>query len=218
MNMKIYLAGPVSGIKNDNREEFVRVKAILEDDGGKTTTPFCLPISKPKDTDKQDVWNYYMRHCLNHVLSGDVEMVVLLEDWQTSKGASSEAYVAQKANIPVKEFHERSDGTYYLSDIGEGEETEDILLEANSLVNGDRNNSYGHPYFDYMKTAAFWSIVLKDKLKEDLTQEDAIMCMMMMKVSREMNKHKKDNLTDLAGYAQCLQKTILKRREIEKDE
>jgi hypothetical protein len=27
--------------------------------------------------------------------------------------------------------------------------------------------------------------------------------MAAMKVSREVNKHKRDNLTDLAGYAEC---------------
>lgn len=216
--MKIYLAGPITGIENDNIIEFARIKTLIENDGYCVTTPFDLEIPKPKKgTDKQEVWNYYMRHCLNYLLSGDVEMVILLEGWQSSKGASSEAYVAQKANIPVKVFHEKSFGNHYLSDIGEdeSEETEDILLEANGLVNGDRNNSYGHPYYDYTKTAGFWSIVLKDKLKKDLTPEDAIMCMMLMKISREMNKHKKDNLTDLAGYAQCLQKTILKRIELE---
>ena len=218
-NMRIYLAGPVSGIKNDNREKFLRAKSMLENDGSnvEVTTPFDLDIPKPNGFSKQEEWNYYMGYCLSHVLSNDVDMVVVLQDWLSSEGACTEVYVAKKAGIKVRVFHETQDW-FYMTTVEEAQESEDILLEANGLVNGDRNNSYGHPFYDYTKTAGFWSIVLKDKLKEDLTPEDAIMCMMLMKISREMNKHKKDNLTDLAGYAQCLQKTILKRREIERNE
>ena len=62
------------------------------------------------------------------------------------------------------------------------------------------------------------TIILKDKLKEPITPEEAIMCMITLKLSREMNIHKKDNLVDGAGYFQCLQKAIVKRKELEDNE
>jgi hypothetical protein len=98
-------------------------------------------------------------------------------------------------------------------------EEEDILSEVHSLVfGGDRNQAYGHPLDDYGKTSAFWSIVLKDKLKdgEVVTEEDAILMMCCLKISREMNVHKRDNMMDLAGYAQCLQRVVVEKERRKK--
>jgi hypothetical protein len=79
---------------------------------------------------------------------------------------------------------------------------ESILLEAEALTNGERQRDYGHPLDDYRKTAALWSVVLG----MDVTPQQAVMCMMMVKVSREMHLPARDNRVDMAGYTNCLQK------------
>jgi uncharacterized protein DUF6378 len=79
---------------------------------------------------------------------------------------------------------------------------ETVLQEANRLVNGDRQKDYGHPLDDYTKTGAFWSIILKDKLKpgETISPQDCVLMMVCLKISREMNLPKRDNRVDGAGY------------------
>jgi hypothetical protein len=75
--------------------------------------------------------------------------------------------------------------------------TSDILAEARQLTQGDRNTDYGHPLDDYEKTARLWSVVLG----VEVTPAQAALCMCCVKISREINRHKRDNLVDLAGYA-----------------
>lgn len=74
--------------------------------------------------------------------------------------------------------------------------------EAAKLVLGDRNASYGHPALDYGKTSAMWSGYLLNKLKPGaaITPKDAVLMMVLLKVSREENKAKPDNLIDAHGY------------------
>lgn len=78
--------------------------------------------------------------------------------------------------------------------------TETILQEAQRLVHGDRGASYGHPIDDYTRTGRMWGAILGIP---DIDPRICCLMMAVMKVSREVNKHKRDNLVDLAGYAEC---------------
>lgn len=71
-----------------------------------------------------------------------------------------------------------------------------ILLEAQGLVYGDRNASYGHPYDDYSRTAKLWSAILGF----EVTAEQAALCMVAVKLSRACHTFKRDNFVDGAGY------------------
>lgn len=75
-----------------------------------------------------------------------------------------------------------------------------ILLEAHKLVHGDRGESYGSPLDDFSRTATMFN-ALKGT---NLTAEDVAVFMMCVKLSREANRHKRDNLVDLCGYAETL--------------
>jgi len=79
-----------------------------------------------------------------------------------------------------------------------------ILEKANELVNGDRNDAYGHPHEDFSRTARLWSVILDT----DVTAEQAALCMAALKISRQCNKPKEDNMVDLAGYAQVVQMIV----------
>lgn len=87
-----------------------------------------------------------------------------------------------------------------------------ILDEASSLVNGDRNNTYGEPYDDYMKVSGMWNSYLRGLMARkgitgfpDLIEpHDAIVMMVLLKAARIANApDHRDNWVDLAGYAAC---------------
>ncbi len=82
--------------------------------------------------------------------------------------------------------------------MAETPDNESILQEAQRLVHRDRGSDYGHPLDDFTKTATMFN-ALRGK---DLTAEDVAIFMMCVKLSREINRHKRDNLTDLCGYAE----------------
>jgi hypothetical protein len=46
--------------------------------------------------------------------------------------------------------------------------SETILEEAQRLVHGDRGAAYGHPYDDYLCTAAFWRAAIRRRYGVDL--------------------------------------------------
>lgn len=75
-----------------------------------------------------------------------------------------------------------------------------ILLEAEALTEGARQASYGSPLDDYTRTAKLWSAILG----HEVTAEQAILCMVAVKISRECHRAKRDNRVDGAGYFKCL--------------
>lgn len=72
-----------------------------------------------------------------------------------------------------------------------------ILKEADSLIHGDRNNSYGSYERESERIAKGWSLILGIEVKP----EQVPLMMIWLKVSREAFRHKQDNLVDIAGYA-----------------
>jgi hypothetical protein len=90
---------------------------------------------------------------------------------------------------------------------------ETILQEAQRLVYGDRNKDYGHPLDDFSRTAEMATGLLRNKLKDgaQITAEDFGMLMILAKLSRQVNRPKRDNLVDAAGYAATIQMCIEER-------
>ena len=82
-----------------------------------------------------------------------------------------------------------------------------ILKEAQRIVHGDRSDDYGHPLYDFARTAGMASAMLVDKLRPGVVLEptDIGMLMILVKLSRQVNRAKRDNLVDIAGYAETLQ-------------
>jgi uncharacterized protein DUF6378 len=82
-----------------------------------------------------------------------------------------------------------------------------ILEEANRIVEGDRDHDYGHPFDNLSRVALMWTAILGIPVDP----EDVGLCMMAMKISRQVNRPKRDNLVDAAGYAATVQMVIEER-------
>lgn len=104
---------------------------------------------------------------------------------------------------------------------------ETILQEAQRVVHGDRGSSYGPPGDDYRCTGRIWGAMIDRWLHDiglnlvpalsadeavgddtvrfpDIPTELGTLMMIAVKLSRQTHQHKRDNLTDIAGYAECV--------------
>ena len=77
---------------------------------------------------------------------------------------------------------------------------ESILSEAERIVNGDRQADYSDPVENFKHISAIASSISK----ENLSPTTCAIVMIAVKLARENYKHKRDNLVDLAGYVEIL--------------
>lgn len=92
--MKIYIAGPVSGLPNYNRPAFDECESKLISLGYEVVNPHkicdCLDPTFDSHAD-------YMKICLHGLL--DCDAIVFLDGYQDSKGSKIEAIVALHTGI-----------------------------------------------------------------------------------------------------------------------
>ena len=81
---------------------------------------------------------------------------------------------------------------------------ESILAEAMKLTSVDRNKAYGEPLDDYGKTVAAFNALTG----HNLTVEQGVLFMVLVKLSREQHRPHRDNRVDAAGYIRCLDEVI----------
>lgn len=77
-----------------------------------------------------------------------------------------------------------------------------ILSEAANIVDGDRMQTYGTPRENHSRTAALWSAYFGF----NITPRDVCMMNVLQKASRDRFKPHRDNLIDIAGYAENAQR------------
>ena len=75
--------------------------------------------------------------------------------------------------------------------------SKDILEEALEITKGARNSDYGDCKVEFDRVAAMWSVIFEKKI----TPNQAALAMIALKITRQMNTHKRDNWVDIAGYA-----------------
>jgi hypothetical protein len=71
-----------------------------------------------------------------------------------------------------------------------------IANEAIGLVTGERQASYGHPSRNFQDIADLWSPILGI----GVSAEQVALCMVQVKIAREIHNPKRDNLVDAVGY------------------
>jgi hypothetical protein len=80
------------------------------------------------------------------------------------------------------------------------EKNTSLLLQAEKIVNGDRDEQYGNPSQAFQE----YSNILKTTFDIDLTPEQICKVQMAIKLGRLKYKFKQDSLLDLIGYSEIL--------------
>lgn len=86
--------------------------------------------------------------------------------------------------------------------------TQSVLDEARRLVHGARSADYGHPLDNHVTTAELFSAYLDRKYGSsacEIDADDVCWFNVLQKCSRDADTPKRDNLVDVAGYAENLQ-------------
>jgi hypothetical protein len=73
--------------------------------------------------------------------------------------------------------------------------------EATSIIRGDRNADYGDHERESERVAAIWNVLVDGK---EITADLVDMMMMTLKMVRETNRHKHDNIVDIVGYSMLM--------------
>lgn len=80
-----------------------------------------------------------------------------------------------------------------------------VLREAERLVTGDRNKTYGSPTQNFQDTAKIWTVQLGHKLQPgaEIDAGEVAALIIGLKLARIKASPKLDNWVDIAGYAAC---------------
>jgi hypothetical protein len=79
-----------------------------------------------------------------------------------------------------------------------------IAEEAIGIVYGDREETYGDPSKNFRTIAQLWSGIFG----VEVGIKQVALAMIALKMSRELNAHKRDNLVDIIGYALAYQRCL----------
>jgi len=194
---RIYISGPMTGRPDLNFPAFHaaadrfakagwRVANPAENFGGRTDLPRQLYL-------RADV-----------AMLAKCDAIALLAGWQESRGATLEAVLAAELGL---RFFDAETGTEIAAPPRVAWTVEDgadsVLDVAKRITAGARHSDYGPPSEDFARTAALWTAILARRLRdgETVTAVDVPLCMIALKLARQVHRHKRDNLVDIAGYA-----------------
>lgn len=98
--MKIYIAGQVTGIENDNRDEFNDAEYLLKmrHKGCEIINPISNVVDTTGLSDRQ-IWVEYMKISVRQIT--ECEVLATLEGWEKSSGAKIEVELAKRLGLLV---------------------------------------------------------------------------------------------------------------------
>lgn len=231
---RVYISGPMSGKEDFNYERFDQVEERLGAMGYDVINPAKLDREEgeaPGSGSEQTHQEYLRRDV--QVISSEADAVVVFDDWHNSRGSVCEAFIAVVMGLPVWRFVDDQDpGIYTWNSFLENEEViyerrlpsgeevavmDDVDLpapfEAVMVVLGARRFDYGHPLDNARFELQLQNAVKSGKLGEaQMDLRDWFAEKTMLKLAREFNSHKRDNIVDIIGYALTYEMAM---REIE---
>lgn len=195
--MKLYLAGPMTGITDFNFQAFNFAAAEWRAKGWEVYNP-----AEEFNGDTGRSYREYVAHDLDHIFACHAMAMLTGWDGENARGSVWEEAIARRFGLVVYKAENP------VAPPSLDNERETILQEAQRLVHGARGSDYGHPIVDYKATGRMWGAILERHWGSETPDVDPRICCLMMaavKLSREAGKHKRDNNTDTAGYAECAQ-------------
>lgn len=213
--MRLYVAGPRTGVVNYNREAFIAAATHLRDSGHWVLSP--VELDDPEDGMThggdgtglpEDVYLRGLGKCLTAMLGAELDGIVLLPGWETSRGALLELTIARGLGWKVWLL---AGGCALVSLVDDPPPIRDVLEEAGSLVNGARKGVYGHPSEFGTKVAGAW----REAFGWDVDAFRVQLAMVIFKAVRaDASREHRDNLVDIAGYARTAE-TVRARDGVE---
>lgn len=193
--MTVYLSGPMSGMVDHNFPAFFEAEKALKKRGFEVINP--ASFREPKNIDKltiQERWKAYMRRDFKEIFTNFPDAIVVLDGWRNSQGAMLEVGVLKELGVDILEYPS-------LVKIKEG-----ILDEAIRITSDDRRRDYDHPKPNHERIARIWNAYLsiRSDPHSEVTAADVARMMIGLKLVRDAHTPKRDNATDIAGYARCL--------------
>ena len=94
MNVNVYIAGPVTGLPNYNKEAFAIAEQQLSKPGINVINPHKLVTGVNPDD-----WKACMKLCIASLTTAT--HVLMLDGWKNSRGATFERLTAHTLGIPV---------------------------------------------------------------------------------------------------------------------
>jgi len=123
--MIIYIAGPMTHRPKFNYPAFDAAAKALREAGWEVQSPAEMddpatraramrsrtgkPWTKPEAAERGETWGDFLSRDVKLIADSDIGAMCLLPEWETSKGARLEAFVAMNLNYPIY-FYE-GDGT-----------------------------------------------------------------------------------------------------------
>jgi hypothetical protein len=106
--MKIYLSGPMRGLKDWNREAFDVATRLWQQDGHQVFSPWAnlRALGYEKDKEVEPTSQSGKEH-LKHVMMGDIasiyasDAIALLRGWEWSRGCTVELALAQFLGLKI---------------------------------------------------------------------------------------------------------------------
>jgi hypothetical protein len=156
--MKVYLAGPMSGIPAFNFPEFKRVTALLRSCGWEVISPAeedhkegigaaaeASPDGDP--TGMPITWGSFLARDVKLIADGGIQGIVFLKGWEKSRGARLEASVGLLIKGMLF-FEQQDDGQdwEHFAEIGVGDVASVLMVEAL------RYQETEHPLLDVIET------------------------------------------------------------------
>lgn len=107
MKKIVYLSGPITNAKDLNVQQFKHFERKFLELGYQVINPHNIT-----DNHKELTWEEYMRNDFSAILSSDI--LVVLPDWSSSKGAVAEILFAQTIGLLVIHAEDESPFEYVM--------------------------------------------------------------------------------------------------------